>query len=85
MRRVLGAAVGRERLWRRRLLAWKEESVRECYVLLSNIVLQDTVDDTWRWLLDPIHGYSVGGTYCFLATSGESVDRSQVSNCLYFG
>jgi len=80
MRRGLGAADGWERLWRRRLLAWEEESVRECYVLLHNIVLQENVEDTWRWLLDPIHGYSVRGAYCFLTTSSELVDRSQVVN-----
>jgi len=33
-------------VWRRRLLAWEEESVRECSVLLHNIVLQDEVNDT---------------------------------------
>ena len=78
MRRMVWVVHGRERLWRRRLLAWEEETVRECYVLLLNIVLQDTVDDTWRWLLDHIHGYSVRGAYRFLTTSGELVDRSQV-------
>jgi len=46
MRRMLGAVDGRERLWRRRLLAWEEESVRECSILLLNIVLQYTVEDT---------------------------------------
>jgi len=34
MRRVFGLVDGRERMWRRRLLAWEEESVRECFVLL---------------------------------------------------
>ncbi|XP_024628771.1 uncharacterized protein [Medicago truncatula] len=72
MRTGLRAVVGRERLWRRRLLAWEEESVRECLVLFHNIVLQENVEDTLRWLLDPIHGYSVRGAYRFLTTS---VDR----------
>jgi len=49
-------------VWRRHLLAWEEESVRECYVLLHN-GLQDNVHDTWRWLLDPVHGYSVREAY----------------------
>jgi hypothetical protein len=52
--------------------------MRECSMLLLNIVLQVTVEDTWRWLLDPIHGYSVRGAYRFLTTSGELADRSQV-------
>jgi len=78
MRRMLGAVDGRERLWRRRLLAWEEESVQECSMLLLNIVLQDTVEDTWRWCLDPIHGYSVRGAYRFLTTLDDLADRSQV-------
>lgn len=41
-------------VWRRRLFAWEEESVREWYVLLHNTVLQENVHDAWRWLLDPI-------------------------------
>jgi len=32
--------------WWRRLLAWEEESVRECSVLLNNVVLQDNTHDT---------------------------------------
>ena len=46
MRRVLGAVDGRERLWRQRFMEWEEESVRECFVLLHNIVLQENVEDT---------------------------------------
>jgi hypothetical protein len=34
--------------------------VRECSLLLCNIVLQDTVHDTWRWLSDPIMGIQCG-------------------------
>ena len=78
MRRLLGAVGGGERVWRRRLLAWEEESVRECSMLLLNVVLQDTIEDTWRWCLDPIHGYSVSGVYRFLTTSGDLAGRSQV-------
>jgi len=78
MRRCLGAVDGRERLWRRRLLAWAEESVGECLVLLLNLVLQENVEDTWRWLLDPIHGYSVRRAYHFLTTSTDSVNGPQV-------
>jgi hypothetical protein len=60
--------------------AWEEESVRECSLLLCNIVLQDTVHDTWRWLPDPIHGYTVRGAYHFITTTEDMVDRSLVDN-----
>ena len=58
--------------WRRRMLAWEEESVRECSALLNNVILQDNIQDSWKWLLDPLHGYSVRGTYRFL-TSGDDL------------
>jgi len=48
-------------VWRRRLLAWEKESVRECSSLLHNFILQDNVNDSWRWLLDLTHGYSMWG------------------------
>jgi len=64
--------------WRRRLLAWEEESVRECSMLLHNFVMQDTIHDTWRWQLDPINGYTVRGFYQFITSTGDLVDRSQV-------
>lgn len=38
-------------------------------MLLHNIVLHDNVYNTWRWLLDPIHGYSVRGSYRFLTST----------------
>ena len=62
-------------VWRRRLLAWEEESVSDCVVLLHNIDFQDQVLDRWMWLLDPINGYSVKGTYHFLTTVDDSPDR----------
>jgi len=76
---------GRAWVWRRRLFAWEEESVRECVVLLSNIVLQDTVQDSWKWLLDPAHGYSVKSLYHYIIDSGKIADRSQVHDvwCKY--
>jgi len=80
MRRILGADGGGEGLWRRRLLVWEEECVRECSVLLHNIVLQDNVHDVWRWSLDHIHGYSVREAYRFLTTYGELVDMNLVDD-----
>jgi len=29
------------------------------YFSVHNIVLQDTITDRWRWMLDLIHGYYV--------------------------
>jgi len=42
------AVGGGDWVWRRRLLAWEEESVTECVALLSDIDLQDTTVDRWR-------------------------------------
>jgi len=67
-------------VWRRRLLAWEEESVRECSILLHNIVLQNNVHDTWRWYLDPTHGYSVRVAYRFITTYGEPSDSIHDDN-----
>jgi len=58
--------------WRRRLMAWEEELVTKCSSLLCSIVLQDHVIDRWRWVLDPINGYSVKGAYQFLTLHDTS-------------
>ncbi|KEH35521.1 hypothetical protein MTR_3g093740 [Medicago truncatula] len=71
---------GRVWVWRRRLLAWEEDSVRECSLLLHNVVLQENVTDTWRWLMDPSHGYSVRESYKFFSHSSTNVDRSLVDD-----
>ena len=54
--------------------------MRVCSEVLLNVVLQDDVTDTWRWLLDPVHGYSVRGSYRFLTSSGDQVDRTLVDD-----
>ncbi|KEH40693.1 hypothetical protein MTR_1g033430 [Medicago truncatula] len=61
--------------WRRRLLAWEEESVTDFSFLLHDVVLHDRVPDRWQWLLDPVVGYSVMGTYQYITTSVNSLDR----------
>jgi len=33
--------------WRRRLFSWEEWLVVECCSLLENIVLQESISDTW--------------------------------------
>jgi len=40
----------------------------------------DHVHDKWRWLLDPIHGYSVRGAYHLLTTSTEPMGRSTIND-----
>jgi len=52
--------------------------VRECSLLLHNFVLQENVNDYWRWLIDPVHGYSVREAYRYITSNGELVDRSLV-------
>jgi len=54
--------------------------VRECSAILSNVVLQDSASDSWRWLLDPAHGYTVREAYRFLTNDGNFVDRSLVDD-----
>jgi hypothetical protein len=55
-------------VWRRRLLAWEEETVAKCAGLLANFVLQENNIDRWRWILDPVKGYFVRGTYQYLTS-----------------
>jgi hypothetical protein len=61
-------------VWRRRLLASEEDSVMECLSLLSNVVLHDSIFDRWRWILDPISGYSVKGTYQYLTLTDTALE-----------
>ena len=71
---------GRVWVWRRRLLAWEKESVRECSLLLHNFVLQVNATDKWRWTLDTIYGFLVQKAYHFITTHGDQEDRSLVDN-----
>jgi hypothetical protein len=54
-------------MWRRRLFALEEELWGECHFALANIVLQDSLSDSWLWLAYPNAGYSVGGAYHLLS------------------
>lgn len=67
-------------VWRRGILVWEEESMRECSVLLHNVVLQDNIFDYWKWLLEPTQGYSVRGTYHFLTATDDVLDGGRISN-----
>jgi len=42
--------------------------------------LQHNVHNTWWWLLDPIHGYTVRGAYRFITTTGDMVDMSLIDD-----
>lgn len=46
----------------------------ECSTLLSNVVLQDSIFDRWRWILDCTNGYSVKGTYQYLTMPDTELD-----------
>jgi len=47
MKTVNGGEVGEAWTWRRRLLVWYEDQVREYCELLNYIVLQDSLADKW--------------------------------------
>jgi len=44
----------------------------ECVTLLCSVSLQSNVTDSWRWLLDPIGGYSVRGAYQLLTSQDNA-------------
>lgn len=70
--------------WRTRLLVWEEESVMECSALLNNVILQNNIQDSWKWLLDPIHGYSVRGTYRSPTSGDDLVAQITMFGINYF-
>ena len=45
---------------------WEEELLEECRNLLLFVVLQVDIDDAWRWVPDPIAGYTATGAYYIL-------------------
>ena len=49
-------------------MAWEEELVRECRVLLHSVFLQGDIQDCCIWIPDPIDGYAVCGAYCLLTS-----------------
>jgi len=54
--------------------------IRECSALLHDIVLEEYSADRWMWLLDPMLGYSVKGTYHFLTLADEPPARGLFDN-----
>lgn len=64
--------------WRRRLLAWEEDSMSECASLLADVILQDTILDRWRCVHEPIIGYTVRGTYKLLTSSVPTAEYASV-------
>jgi len=70
---VLGWEEGGEAWqWRRRLWDWEEMLVEECRMLLSNITLQVTMSDRWRWRLDTTGSYTVRSIYDMLTADGSN-------------
>jgi len=49
-------------------MAWEEELLVECRLLLLTVVLQATVNDVWIWQPDPGVGYTVRGDYRILTS-----------------
>ena len=64
--------------WRHRLLAWEEDLLVEIRNFLSNVTLQDSVDDVWMWSPNPGDGYTVRGVYQMLMRQ-EMHDHDVVS------
>ena len=62
------------------MFAWEEECLRECSLLLHNTVLQVNVHDTWRWHLDPVHGYSMRESYRFISNTADKLERTGVED-----
>ncbi|XP_024632198.1 uncharacterized protein [Medicago truncatula] len=58
------------------LVVYKESTVEE----MGRLGWEVTVHDTWRWLLDLVHGYSASGAYHFLTTPVVPVDRYLVDD-----
>jgi len=54
----------------------------ECCSLLVNIVLQDSISDTWVWKLDHVHGYSLKGVYNLL-TSNEQEPQAPFTDIVW--
>ena len=55
--------------WRRRLLAWEEEQVRECSDLMTNIILQSDISDRWFWYFHASSSYNVTSAYHYLTST----------------
>jgi len=51
-----------------------------CSLLLNKIVLQDGVQDSWRWFLDLVYGYSMRESYRFITNNDDMLDRTLVDD-----
>jgi len=68
--------------WRRRLLAWEEDLMKECISLLSNVTLQETTSDVWQWRPNVVNGYTVCDVYHMLMRQ-EMHDRDEVTDAIW--
>jgi hypothetical protein len=60
------------------LLAWEKDLVVEIRNLLSNVTLQEYVEDVWMWRPNTSDGYTVRGVYQMLMRQ-EMHDHDVVS------
>jgi len=58
------------------ILAWEEELVGECRILLLYVTLQVAISDQRVWTTDPIKGYSMRNAYQILT---RDVPRLEVA------
>ncbi|GAU20900.1 hypothetical protein TSUD_120920 [Trifolium subterraneum] len=54
MRRLGWGPGGNGWAWHRRLFVWEEELLGECCFALNNIVLQESIPNSWVWIADPV-------------------------------
>jgi len=64
----------------KKVFVWEDDLLRNCCLLLYNIVLHDGVLDHWKWLLDPIKGFSVTDVYHLFTTSDQINERVNTVN-----
>jgi len=66
--------------WRRQLFSWEEKQLRECCVILSNIVLQPNSPNTWFWHLQASNNYNVTSAYNYMFSSVNIMEADHSNN-----
>ena len=80
MQHLGGDARGEACKCRRRLFAWEEDLLRNCCFLFHNVVSHDGVNDRWKWLFDPIKGFSISHVYNLFTTTKQNTERVITAN-----
>lgn len=68
--------------YRRRLLAWEEEQVREYSDILTNIILHSIIPNRWLWLLHSSKKYNLTSAYNYMMSS-VNVFATEHSNAIW--